>query len=109
MSAASKVSEIQHPQPHTTLDTKIQFYRQGVQYRSNQQWPQFGVRFGNLTLGPGLHRMCVHLHLTLNWEDKVLELGEGIGVVGAGVGVRAMTEWKGGLGDGDGQEPSKEG
>ena len=53
--------------------------------------------------------MCVHLHLTLNWEDKVLELGEGIGVVGAGVGVRAMTEWKGGLGDGDGQEPSKEG
>ena len=46
---------------------------------------------------------------TLNWEDKVLELGEGIGVVGASVGAGAMTEWKGGLGDGDGQEPSKEG
>ena len=46
---------------------------------------------------------------TLNWEDKVLELGEGIGVVGAGVGAGAMTEWKGGLGDGDGKEPSKEG
>ena len=49
----------------------------------------------------------------LNWEDKVVELGEGIGVggvgVSAGVGVGAVTKWKGGLGDGDGQEPSKEG
>ena len=45
----------------------------------------------------------------LNGEDKVVKLGEGTGVGGVGARAGAVTEWKGGLEDGDGQEPSKDG